>query len=69
MLAPNRKKRAKTQDGRSLRRYRRRWKVDRLFAWLQNFRNLVVIYESHAENFLAMAQLGCTMILLRLIMR
>ena len=34
MLAPNRKKRAKTQDGRLLQRYRRRWKVERLFAWL-----------------------------------
>ena len=69
MIAPNRKKRAKTQDGRPLRRYRRRWKVERLFAWLQNFRRLVVRYEFHAENFLAMAQLGCIMILLRLIMR
>lgn len=69
MIAPNRKKRAKTQDGRLLRRYRRRWKVERLFAWLQNFRRLVARYEFHAENFLAMAQLGCIMILLRLIMR
>ena len=69
MIAPNRKKRAKTQDGRPLRRYRRRWKVERLFAWLQNFRRLAARYEFHAENFLAMAQLGCIMILLRLIMR
>ena len=69
MIAPNRKKRVKTQDGRPLRRYCRRWKIERLFAWLQNFRRLVVRYEFHAENFLAMAQLGCIMILLRLIMR
>jgi len=39
MLAPNRRK---TQAGRVLRRYRRRWKVKLLFAWLQNFRRLVV---------------------------
>jgi len=65
MIAPNRKKRSKTQDGRPLRRYRRRWKIERLFAWLQNFRRLVVRYEYHAENFLAMAQLGCIIILLR----
>lgn len=32
--------RPKTQDGRSLRRYRRRWKVERLVAWLGNFRRL-----------------------------
>jgi len=33
----NRKK-PRTQDGRPLRRYRNRWKIERLFAWLQNFR-------------------------------
>lgn len=69
MIAPNRKKRSKTQDGRPLQRYRRRWKVERLFAWLQNFRRLVVRFEFHPENFLAMAQLGCIIILLRVIMR
>lgn len=67
MIAPNRKRRNKTQDGRPLRRYRRRWKVERLFAWLHNFRCLVVRYEFHAENVLAMAQLACIIILLRLI--
>ena len=67
MIAPHRKNRqkGKTQDGRKLRRYKRRWKVERLFAWLQNFRRLVVRYEYKAENFLGMAQLGCIMILLR----
>jgi len=67
MIAPHRKKRQKqrTQDGRQLRRYRRRWKIERLFAWLQNFRRLVVRYEYHVENFLAMLQLGCSIILMR----
>ena len=67
MIAPHRKgrKKPKTQDGRKLRRYRRRWKVERLFAWLQNFRRLVVRYEYHADNFLGMVQLGCSIILLR----
>jgi transposase len=67
MIAPHRKGRKKpnTQDGRKLRRYRRRWKVERLFAWLQNFRRLIVRYEYHAENFLGMVQLGCIKILLR----
>jgi transposase len=68
MIAPHRKRRKRlpTQDGRKLRRYRRRWKVERMFAWLQNFRRLVVRYEYHAENFLALLQLGCSIILLRL---
>ena len=67
MIAPHRKNRRKqrTQDGRKLRRYKRRWKVERLFAWLQNFRRLIVRYEYHVENFLAMVQLGCIKILLR----
>ncbi len=33
--------RPKTQDGRKLRRYKRRWKIERLNAWLQNYRKLV----------------------------
>jgi transposase len=60
----NRKKPA-TQDGRPLRRYHRRYKVERLFAWLQNFRRLVVRYEYHLENFLGFVHLGCILILLR----
>jgi len=68
MIAPHRENRRKqcTQDGRKLRRYKRRWKVERLFAWLQNLRRLVVRYEYHAENFLGLLQLGCAIILLRL---
>jgi transposase len=67
MIAPHRenRKKPKTQDGRKLRRYKRRWKVERLFAWLSNFRRLVVRYEYKAENFLGMVQLGCIIILLR----
>jgi transposase len=67
LIAPHKKNRVKpaTQDGRVLRRYKKRWKVERLFAWLQNFRRLVVRYEYHLENFLAMVQLGCIVILLR----
>ena len=55
----------KTQDGRPLRRYRRRWKVERLFAWLQNYRRLITRHERHAENFLGFVHLGCICILLR----
>jgi transposase len=67
MIAPHRKGRRAlcTQDGRKLRRYRRRWKVERLFAWLQNYRRLVVRYEYHVENFLSMVLLGYTVILFR----
>src|SRR5271167_1179205 len=65
LIAPNRRGRGRTQDGRSLRRYRRRWKIERLFGWLFNFRRLVVRYEYHAENFQGLIHLGATVILLR----
>ena len=66
MIAPHRRnRRHRTQDGRPLRRYCRRWKVERLFAWLYNFRRLVVRYERSFMNFLGFVQLGCIVILLR----
>ena len=65
LIAPNRGRRRKTQDGRKLRRYKRRWKVERLFAWLHWFRRLVTRYEYHIENFLGMIHLGCLKMLLR----
>jgi transposase len=69
-IAPHRStRRNKTQDGRQLRRYCRRWKIERLFAWLQNFRRLVTRYERHVENFLAFVQLACIMILSRQFVR
>jgi transposase len=62
VIAPHRRnRRNSTQDGRRLRRYRRRWKIERLFAWLQNFRRLVIRYERHAENFLGMLQLASSL--------
>lgn len=71
MIAPQRRnrKKPKTQDGRRLRRYQRRWKVERLFAWRGNFRRLVVRYERHALNFLGFVHLGCILILLRVLLR
>ena len=65
MIARNRRNRARTQDGRPLRRAKRRFVVERLFAWLQKFRRVVVRYERLAENFLGMVQLAAMLILLR----
>lgn len=66
MIAPNRTNRQnQTQDGRPLRRYLRRWKIERLFAWLQNFRRVLTRFERHLENYLGFVRLGCIKILLR----
>ncbi len=67
LIAPHKanRKRQKTQDGRKLRRYKRRWKIERLFAWLHNFRRIVVRYEYHSDNYLGFVHLACIVILLR----
>ena len=67
LVAPHNSTRSRkaTQDGRVLRRYRRRWKIERLFAWLHNFRRVVIRWEYYPENFLGMVQLACAVILLR----
>ena len=67
LIAPHRRYRTRRQrqDRRKLRRYRRRWKIERLFAWLKNFRRLLVRWERHSNNFLGMVQLACMLILLR----
>jgi len=67
LIAPHKSNRKKpqTQDGRAFRRYRRRWKVERLFAWLHNFRRVVIRWEYYLSNFLGMVQLACIIILLR----
>ncbi len=66
LIAPHRRnrKKPKTQDGRKLRRYRRRWKVERTFAWFGNFRRLVVRWERHLKMYLAFFHLACLLITL-----
>ncbi len=67
LIAPHRRNptKPKTQDGRPLRRYKRRWKIERLMAWLQNFRRVIVRYAYYPENYPGFVQLGCIVILLR----
>jgi transposase len=65
LIAPVRKRGHRKNDGRRMRRYRRRWKVERLFAWLKQFRRIVTRWERKAQNFLGFVQLGCLVILLR----
>jgi len=66
LIAPHRSNRTlKTQDGRRLRRYQRRWLVERYFAWLQWKRRLLVRWEYYAVNFLDFVQLASIMMLLK----
>jgi transposase len=66
LIAPQRTNHhRRVQDGRPLRRYKRRWKIERLFAWLLRFRRISTRYEHKAENYLGFVHLGCLVILLR----
>ena len=65
LIAPKKSNSTRHQDGRKLRRYGRRWKVERLFAWLKRWRRISTRWETKSENFLAFVQLGCAVLLLR----
>ena len=68
VIAPHRKNRRpenKTQDGRKLRRYKRRWKVERFFSWLGNFRRLLIRHERKVRNYEGFAHLATLIILVR----
>src|ERR671916_548531 len=58
-------KRANHQDGRKLRRYRRRGSVERTFAWLGHFRRLVVRYERLITTYAGFFHLACALLTLR----
>ena len=71
LIAPhhsNRKKPA-TQDGRALRRYQRRWIVERTIGWLGNFRRLVVRYDRSLTIYRAFFHIACFMIVLRRVLQ
>lgn len=68
LIAPHRKSRKPenaTQDGRRLRRYRRRWTVERTISWFQNYRRLCIRYEKSATLFQGFLHLSCSIILLK----
>ena len=67
LICPHKKNRvrAATQDGRALRRYKRRWIVERTNAWLGNFRRLVVRYDRSLKIYGAFFHIACFMIVLR----
>lgn len=52
-------------DGRRIRRIKRRWKVERCFAWLRSHRRLETRWEIYGEYYLGFVQLACIMILIK----
>jgi transposase len=62
-------RRATPQDGRKRRRYRRRWIVERTFAWLGHFRRLVVRYERLITTDAGFFHLACALLTLRRVLK
>jgi transposase len=67
LICPHRINRSKPriQDGRKLRRYKRRWKIERTFAWFGNFRRLLVRHERNIKMYSAFFHVACLVITLR----
>ena len=66
LIAPLRStRRIKTQDGRRLRRYRRRWMIERTISWFQNYRRLCIRWEKSTAMFQGFLHLGCSLLLLK----
>jgi transposase len=64
LVSPHRRnrKRPSRNDGRKLRRYRRRWTIERTIAWLHNYRRLLVRHERQVLLFQGFAQLASALI-------
>ena len=66
LIAPHRANRKHvTQDGRPLRRFKRRWMVERTIAWFQHFRRLCIRWEKSTSLFKGFLHLACAIILIR----
>ena len=60
---------ATDQDGRCLRRYRRRWIVERTIGWLGNFRRLTVRYDRLLVTYGGFFHLACALLVLKRVLK
>lgn len=68
LIAPFRRRRngeRKKLNNRDQDLYSHRWKVERTFSWLKNFRRLTSRWEFHVHLFEGFWQLGCLFTILR----
>lgn len=61
--------RATHQNGRKLRRYRRRWIMERTIGWLGNFRCQTVRYDRLMEAYGGFFHLACALMTLRKVLK
>jgi transposase len=67
LICPHRANRQKPplQDGRAMRRYKRRFKVERSISWLHNCRRLITRWEYYPELFEGFVHLACLFTILK----
>jgi transposase len=67
LIVPYRKyvRNRRFEDKRKLRRYRKRWKIERTNAWLQNFRRIQVRFDRILTVFQGFFHCACLIIALR----
>lgn len=58
-----------TQDGRKVRRYKRRWKLEKTISWLGNYRRQSVRNEYHIHIFQGFVTLACLMLCLKRVLK
>jgi len=61
LIAPYRDNRVNRpyEDGRKLRRYRRRWKVERTHSWFKNFRRVAVRWDRSLTVYKGFVHIAC----------
>jgi len=57
------------QDGRKLRRYKRRWIVERTIGWLGWFRRLLVRWDCLLRSYAGFFHMACALIVLRRVLK
>lgn len=62
-------RRATHQEGRKLRRYQRRWVVERTLAWLGWFRRLMVRYDRLITSDAGFFHMACALLTLRVVLK
>jgi transposase len=67
LICPHRSNRTKPsrQDGRALRRYVRRYRIERSISWLHNFRRIITRWEYYPELFQGFVHLACLFTILK----
>jgi transposase len=71
-IPPVARRRQRPKRGRPIRPgpgYRQRWKVERCFAWMDNYRRLVVRYERYIEHYKAFCLIALILWCVRLILK